>query len=1189
MIEFRVLGPFEVGEQDRLLALGSARQRALLALLLLHRGETVSADRLVDALWGERAPPTAVKIVQGYVSNLRKALGDGLLVTREHGYLLQLEQGQLDADRFESLVAEGRLALGEGDAGTAAERLREALDMWRGPALADFAYERFAHGEIDRLEEIRLAALEDRIDADLAQGRHTELVAELGQLVREHPLRERLQGQLMLALYRSGRQADALGRYQQARRKLIDELGIEPGPALKELERAILDQDPALDLPRTSRAAPALPARRGGLLIAAGGAVLLAVIVSVAVILANSGSTALRLAGDSVGAISAAGGAISAEAQVGSSPSGVAIGQGSVWVTNYNDGTVSRIDLKTHTVETIPVESTPTGIAVGANAVWVANSYSGTVSRIDPADDSVQSILVGNGPSGVAVGDGAVWVANRNDGTLSRIDLLSDTAQTIRLGGATEATDVAVGKGAVWVSDAASGRVLRVDPRTNRVVNIINVGNGPSAITAGFGSVWVTNNLDGTISRINAQTSRVTATEQVGSGPNAIAAGAGAVWVANELGGTVVRIDAATNAQARPIAVGNSPRGLAVEGGVVWVAADASVTRVPTSGPGLTQPTSPSGSKISGGVVHFIDGAPPTPNYIFPMYGLDVCSTANANQLMDILYRPLYWYGNNYRPTVDYGYSIGRPPEFSDRSETVTVKLNPGWKWSDGEAVTSRDLVFWMNVLKVNPATEWCGYAPGYFPDNVTSYSAPDPQTFVLRFNRAYDPEWVLYNELSQLTPLPLAWDRTALGHPAPRTDNGHLPDTTKAGAAAVYRFLDRQSEKLGTWASSPLWRVVDGPFKLQGFTSTGEVTLVPNPSYSGSPKPTISKLVELPYSSDAASYDALRSGGPSAVTVANLPSQYAPAIPRLTTEGYELNPAVSYAFNYFPLNFNSSASTSPGGEPVRYIFRQAYFRRALQHLVDQQGWITAFSNGTRSPTCGPIPLSPPSPLVNPAAISTAPCAFSVTAAEQLLSANGWNVVRYGTTMCVRPGTGAGECGTGIKAGEGISFNVDYISGVPSLQDEMKDLAAQARRVGIDLSLTTHPFDAVFREFTPCQPSQNTCTWTAVYPIPWVYGPAYLPTGESLYTPGSAVNAESYADPKMTQLITATITSPASGEARALTAYGQYVKQQLPVLFAPSSIRTYGPGAGTLVARKLGGYAANALGLMNPEDWYFTK
>jgi peptide/nickel transport system substrate-binding protein len=608
-----------------------------------------------------------------------------------------------------------------------------------------------------------------------------------------------------------------------------------------------------------------------------------------------------------------------------------------------------------------------------------------------------------------------------------------------------------------------------------------------------------------------------------------------------------------------------------------------------TSGLGLTQPTIPDGTRMSGGTVYFTEGSNSPPNYIFPMYTFDVCSTANINQFMDMMYRPLYWYGNDYRPTVDYSYSIGRPPVFSDGDRTVTIKLN-SWRWSDGESVTARDLVFWMNMLKASPATEWCGYVPAYFPDNVTSYSAPDPQTFVLHLNRSYDPEWFLYNELSQLTPIPLAWDRTSLSQPAPTSDNGRLPDTTKPGAAAVYKFLDGQSRKLGSWTSSPLWQVVDGPFKLQAFTNTGEVTLVPNSSYSGSPKPTIARLVELPFASDAASYFALRSGGPSAVTVANIPPEYAAAIPTLAAEGYDDNPAASYSFNYFTLNFNSSASTSPGGEPLRYVLRQAYFRQAFQHLVDQRAWIKAFFRGSASATCGPIPLSPPSPLVKAPAFSTHSCAFSVSAAAKLLTANGWRVMPQRTTTCVKPGTGPGECGAGIKTGEGISFDLDYASGAVSLQDEMEDLAAQAGKVGIHISLTTHTFANVTSVSAPCQPRQPACKWTAEnWGGGFVYGPDFLPTGEPLYNPGAYGNAGSYTDPKMTRLTAQTITGPASREPQALTAYAQYVKQQLPVIFTPTQIGTYAPDAGTLVAKNLGGYAANAMGFMNPEDWYFTK
>lgn len=244
-----ILGPFlVVDDQGRELALGGLRQRAVLAILVLHAGEVASSERLIDELWGEQAPATAAKTIQVYVSNLRKALGGRVLSTRGSGYMLETQSIELDADRFEILASEGRRALRAGDARTAAERLREALGCWRGEPLADFRYEPFAQSEIARLTETRLAGLEDRIDADLALGEHAGLIGELKALAREHPLRERSHGQLMLALYRCARQADALDVYQRMRAHLAEELGLEPGPGLKTLQTQILHQDPSLEL-----------------------------------------------------------------------------------------------------------------------------------------------------------------------------------------------------------------------------------------------------------------------------------------------------------------------------------------------------------------------------------------------------------------------------------------------------------------------------------------------------------------------------------------------------------------------------------------------------------------------------------------------------------------------------------------------------------------------------------------------------------------------------------------------------------------------------------------------------------------------------------------------------------------------------------------------------------------------------
>jgi DNA-binding SARP family transcriptional activator len=265
-VDFRILGPLEVTDEGREPVIASGKQRALLAILLLHANEVVSTDRLGDALWGQTPPLRAAKSIQVYVSRLRKELGEDRLVTRAPGYVLVLERSELDLGRFEQLVAEA----GRADPKNAARKLRQALGLWRGPALSDLAYEPFVQSEIARLEELRWAALEKRIDAELATGRHAELVGELEALVAEHPLRERLRCQLMLALYRSARQAEALEAYRQARRALSEELGLEPSEELRQLEQAILRHDGALDLPTASSTVADAPPAGCSILIVPG-------------------------------------------------------------------------------------------------------------------------------------------------------------------------------------------------------------------------------------------------------------------------------------------------------------------------------------------------------------------------------------------------------------------------------------------------------------------------------------------------------------------------------------------------------------------------------------------------------------------------------------------------------------------------------------------------------------------------------------------------------------------------------------------------------------------------------------------------------------------------------------------------------------------------------------------------------
>jgi DNA-binding SARP family transcriptional activator len=256
--ELRLLGPLEaVGDDGEPLVLGGQKQRAVLALLLLRANRVVSTDFLVDSLWGDNPPRTATTSLQNSISSLRKLLGPAALVTRSPGYMLVVPDEASDLARFEALVAEARTLQPDGRA----DKLREALALWRGPPLADLAYEPFAQGPIADLEEQRLAAVEQRIDADLAAGRHADLVGEVEALAKEHRLRERFQGQLMLCLYRSGRQAEALEVYRATREALVSELGIEPGRELRDLQQRILEQDPKLDAPAAAEPA-ATPASR---------------------------------------------------------------------------------------------------------------------------------------------------------------------------------------------------------------------------------------------------------------------------------------------------------------------------------------------------------------------------------------------------------------------------------------------------------------------------------------------------------------------------------------------------------------------------------------------------------------------------------------------------------------------------------------------------------------------------------------------------------------------------------------------------------------------------------------------------------------------------------------------------------------------------------------------------------------
>jgi DNA-binding SARP family transcriptional activator/ABC-type branched-subunit amino acid transport system substrate-binding protein len=570
VIEFRILGPLEVVEGDRQLALGGPKQRAVLAILLLHRGEVVSIDRLIDELWEERPPATAAKTVQVYVSNLRKALGDGPLVTHGHGYLLRTSAGQLDLERFDALVGEARRALRDGRPQDGSDRFREALALWRGRALEDFAYERFAQTARAELQDQRVAALEDRIEADLALGEHAALVSELEALLREHPLRERLHLQLMLALYRSGRQADALAHYQSARRMLVDQLGIEPGPALRDLERSILAQDPALEVP-PSRGLLGRTAsrRRASVILVAGAGLLLVAAVSAALLSGGDGTSTLALQANALGLVDPATGHLRASVPLGGTPARVHTAGRQVWVTSDDARTVVMVDTRAPAIaRVVRIGQFPSDFAVGEGAVWVVNRVRGRLVKISPdygtvlrtsrirsaATLSTLDDRFDVDPWSVAAGAGGVWITDGSS-LLRRADP-ANGAVVRRYDVGVPLNGVAVGEDAVWAISGSSASVLRIDARTGRVTARIRIvaSRGtqspyPIAVAVGLGSVWVLNATAASVTRIDPVQAGVTTTIPLGIErvPRRIAVGAGAAWVA-DADGTLARIDPDTNA-----------------------------------------------------------------------------------------------------------------------------------------------------------------------------------------------------------------------------------------------------------------------------------------------------------------------------------------------------------------------------------------------------------------------------------------------------------------------------------------------------------------------------------------------------------------------------------------------------------------------------------------------------------------
>jgi YVTN family beta-propeller protein len=657
------------------------RQRSLLALLLLNANRVVSREHLIDELSGDGAGPASDHALRVQASRLRQALrvngadSESRLVARAPGYVLRVEPGELDLDRFEQLVADGRRALNGGSPQRGADLLHEAESLWRGRPLEDLDFQPSTRLNIERLEELRLTVVEERIAAELALGRHAALVGELETLVAQHPLRETGRAQLMLALYRSGRHVEALDGYRAARTHIDEEFGLHPGARLRELETAILQQDAALELPTSTEAAVLLPPpapgrRKRWLMVGAMAAIAGGVVMAIAAV---GGDAGIRpVTGDGIVQVSARTGKLLAFVALDAPPTRIASGSGWLWVSHYDAGTVSVVDRNHQAVrQTIRVGDGPSGLAVAGGGVWVANTLDGTVSRIDAGTRTVvQTIAVGSEPTAVAAGHGAVWVANRAGGTVSRLDASSGRViALVRVGRGPNA--LAVDGASLWVANQDAGTVSRVDTRDNQVVQTLHVGDAPAAIAASPGGIWVADSLDSTVSRIDATRGIVTSTFPVRGTPGGLAATGRSVSVTDEDGGTLAEIGPGGTALHWRSRAGARTGPVAVADGTLWVGTKAG------------------GPSHRGGTITVLDGGFGVRS-IDPAFAAEVVPAELSGLTNDGLVTLNHVAGPSGAQLVpDLAIALPRP---SADGRTYVFRMRPGIRYSTGPTVRPTDV-----------------------------------------------------------------------------------------------------------------------------------------------------------------------------------------------------------------------------------------------------------------------------------------------------------------------------------------------------------------------------------------------------------------------------------------------------------------------------------------------------------------
>ncbi len=566
------------------------------------------------------------------------------------------------------------------------------------------------------------------------------------------------------------------------------------------------------------------------------------------------------------------------------------------------------------------------------------------------------------------------------------------------------------------------------------------------------------------------------------------------------------------------------------------------------------------------------------PTWILPLVTGAADSVFDVNEFDYQMYRPLYWLVNGVEPTETPAMSLANEPTWSNGDKSVTFTLKSNYKWSNGDPLTSQDVLFWYYELEAaikESAASWAYYVPGVgFPDLVTSITAPDASTVTMNLKSAVNPTWFWEDELGAIQPMPSkAWAIDAAGG-APVTDWA----TNKADAKKIYDYLAAASKSESTWATNPLWQVVDGPYKLTAFSSsTGGFTMAPNTTYGGPHAATESNFQVVPFTSDQAEYNAIKAGS---IDAGYVPLPDVPQSQSLASTYNEFGYS-GFGWNYITYNFKDTTGD------FNNIIDKLYIRQALAHLEDETGYIHAFFNGAGGQAFGPVPVLPKSPFT-PSTAATDPYPFSTADAISILKANGWNVVPNGTDTCIKPGTGAGECGAGIPAGTKLEWNLIYNTSPAVIGEQVQDLASQAKTVGITMNLSSSNFNYQVSNYNDPASPKTIDKW-AMDDFGGFTDSTY-PTTFGVFNSGASSNIGGYTDPQADKLINASVTSP---NTSAVTAEAQYLTTQQPGLFQPNPDGGFGTASIVTWSKSISGapqsWEALTQDYWNPEFWFLTS